>query len=123
MMLSSGSTRRRGRRKQLPPPWRPALLPTDALQAAASLSGGWRSRLTSEVTRSGLRLRAANRIIAFEEASSMNDVSRRRFLTIIPALTFIPTLGASRSTQVPATFPRQDPALAREIVGVSHGNL
>ncbi|HJR58922.1 MAG TPA: hypothetical protein VJ813_05990 [Vicinamibacterales bacterium] len=53
----------------------------------------------------------------------MADVNRRRFLTIIPAVACIPTPGASQAAQVPAVFPRQDPARAREIVGVSHGNL
>src|SRR5687768_16646732 len=57
----------------------------------------------------------------------MDDVSRRWFLGVMPAAAFIPlpvppTQGAPQSGPSD-TFPRHDAALAREIVGVSHGNL
>lgn len=57
----------------------------------------------------------------------MDDVSRRRFLSAVPAAAFITTvLPSSPAAAEPGardTFPRQDAALAREIVGVSHGNV
>ena len=54
----------------------------------------------------------------------MDDLSRRRFLAVIPAAALIPAAGARAQTgAVPASFQRHDPALAREIVGASHGNV
>jgi hypothetical protein len=53
----------------------------------------------------------------------MDDVSRRGFLTLIPAMAGMPALVTGQSVQVPVSFPRHDPARAREMVGVSHGNL
>ena len=62
----------------------------------------------------------------------MDDVSRRRFLTIIPSVTLIPAVvtgtprwadGAQETPPVPEVFPRQAAEMAREIVGVSHSNL
>jgi hypothetical protein len=57
----------------------------------------------------------------------MDDVSRRWFLGIVPAAALIPlsvpaTVGASQAGPSD-TFPRHDGALAREIVGASHGNI
>ena len=56
----------------------------------------------------------------------MSDVSRRGFLGILPAAALVPAF-ATRRGQAPAqyydSFPRHDPALAREIVGVSHTNV
>jgi hypothetical protein len=52
----------------------------------------------------------------------MDDVSRRGFLTIIPAAALIPRVAAAQAGGFPASFPRQDPALARQIVGASHAN-
>lgn len=58
----------------------------------------------------------------------MDDVSRRGFLRAVPAAAFITTaipsgvVATSESGALEA-FPRQDPAVAREIVGVSHGNV
>ena len=56
----------------------------------------------------------------------MNDFSRRGFLGILPAVALVPAF-VTRSRQEPAAlhdaFPRHDPALAREIVGVSHSNV
>ncbi len=55
----------------------------------------------------------------------MDDFNRRRFLGILPAAALVPAF-VTRAGQAPAAlpdvFPRQDPALAREIVGVSHSN-
>jgi hypothetical protein len=57
----------------------------------------------------------------------MDDLSRRRFIGMVPAMAFIPAVVPPMPVwQVPRPheiFPRHDPALAREIVGVSHGNL
>jgi hypothetical protein len=68
----------------------------------------------------------------------MRDVSRRGFLGSLlvgplagqlPAAWFLGGHGAVAAAQpqpasaLPAAFPQQDPAIAREMVGVSHGNL
>jgi hypothetical protein len=58
----------------------------------------------------------------------MDDLSRRRFLGALPAVTLVPTFvtGAFQDGGTPSvrgSFPHQDPALAREIVGASHGNV
>ena len=55
----------------------------------------------------------------------MDDVSRRRFLAIIPAMTLIPAVvtSAQSTVAVPDSFPRQAAEEAREIVGASHANL
>ncbi len=54
----------------------------------------------------------------------MDDVSRRRFLTIIPAVTLIPAAVVhAQSTPLPDVFPRHAPEKAREVVGASHANL
>ena len=57
-------------------------------------------------------------------------LSRRTFIGLTPLVTFVPASSAARqpSSQPPAdkplsaTFPSQDPELAREMVSVSHGN-
>jgi hypothetical protein len=62
-----------------------------------------------------------------EENIPMHRLNRRGFLGGLPAAALIPAL-VTRQPQtppapnVPEAFPRQDPALAREIVGVSHSN-
>jgi hypothetical protein len=59
----------------------------------------------------------------------MDPFSRRRFLGTIPAIALIPASvpdiagQSANATSLPPTFPRYDPALAREIVGASHSNL
>jgi hypothetical protein len=58
----------------------------------------------------------------------MDPLSRRGFLGILPAATLIPAFVTREgqlpaSTPVPESFPRHDPAIAREIVGASHANL
>jgi hypothetical protein len=57
----------------------------------------------------------------------MDDLSRRRFMGLLPAVAAFPTVGsvARQETAPPSNddFPRHDPALAREIVGASHANL
>src|SRR5215207_4303831 len=54
----------------------------------------------------------------------MDDVSRRRFSTIIPAVTMIPAdVIRGQSTPVPDVFPRHAPEKAREVVGASHAKL
>ena len=60
----------------------------------------------------------------------MHLVTRRDFFRTIPAAALVPAFDARSSRQeaagpnaIPASFPRQDPGLAREIVGASHGNL
>lgn len=55
----------------------------------------------------------------------MDDVSRRQFLFAAPAAVFVPAVGGRQQRETPAgdVFPRQDPTIAREVVGVSHGNL
>ena len=58
---------------------------------------------------------------------SMNAVTRRGFLKIVPAL--VPTVAAAsaeqapQGTPTPESFPRQDPAIALEVVGAAHGNV
>jgi hypothetical protein len=62
----------------------------------------------------------------------MDDVSRRRFLGAVLAAPVV--VGLARDGQagsgnaqplpaIPESFPRQDPSIAREIVGASHNNL
>jgi hypothetical protein len=63
-----------------------------------------------------------------EENTPMHRLNRRGFLGGLPAVALIPTLitrqpQTAQTASVPETFPRQDPALAREIVGASHANL
>lgn len=56
----------------------------------------------------------------------MHDFNRRRFLTILPAAAVVPAFATGAGQDpgpLPDAFPRHDPALAREIVGVSHSNL
>jgi len=61
----------------------------------------------------------------------MDDVSRRRFLALVPAAALIPTVRSTpegtliqvQQPSAPPGFPRHDPALARETVGASHANL
>lgn len=59
----------------------------------------------------------------------MNDLNRRGFLETLPALALVPSLTPRNQASAPAgaapheLFPRQSPALAQEIVSVSHGNL
>lgn len=57
----------------------------------------------------------------------MTDLSRRRFLAAVPVAAFIPAAvpaaGQPPLPDPPDTFPRHDPAAARDIVGASHGNL
>ena len=62
----------------------------------------------------------------------MDDVSRRRFLGVVLAAPVVVDLtrdgqaGRSNAQQPPTvleSFPRQDPSIAREIVGASHNNL
>lgn len=67
----------------------------------------------------------------------MPDLSRRSLLAAAPAAalgTFLldpgaagaesaPAAGTQEPPGLPAEFPSQDPALVREVVGVSHGNL
>jgi hypothetical protein len=60
----------------------------------------------------------------------MNAVSRRGFLGIVSAVAIVPpdlkrtNAGEPRyAATVHEAFPRQDPARAKEIVGVSHGNV
>ena len=56
----------------------------------------------------------------------MDDPTRRRFLSLVPALALVPS-GSVRASvpadALPAEFPRQASSLAREVVGVSHGNV
>jgi hypothetical protein len=58
---------------------------------------------------------------------TMTDVSRRGFLRMVPAAALVPVaapiLTHAYQPQAPDTFPQQDRALVREIVGASHGNL
>lgn len=54
------------------------------------------------------------------------SISRRGFLGLAPAVPFAFPFQASTTAQATspgAAFPAQEPALVREIVGVSHGNL
>ena len=52
------------------------------------------------------------------------DFTRRNFLAILPASALIPTVRqAPADSALPASFPHQDPAVVREMVGVSHGNV
>ena len=59
----------------------------------------------------------------------MNEMTRRGFLGTLPAAALTPALSGGSSLQTAATpppalgFPRHEPAMAREIVGVSHANL
>jgi hypothetical protein len=57
------------------------------------------------------------------------SVSRRSFLAAAPAATLIlprrldAFTATGTQTSVPATFPSHEPALVRDIVGASHGNI
>ena len=58
----------------------------------------------------------------------MDDVSRRIFLRtvpiLIPAATAIElTANEQAGASTPDSFPRQDPALVKEMVTVAHGNV
>lgn len=56
----------------------------------------------------------------------MLDVSRRVFLSLVPAAAVVPAFGwASRQPEAvpPSAFPSQDPALVRDMVAASHGNV
>lgn len=56
----------------------------------------------------------------------MDHVSRRGFLGIVivaPAVGGRSTVSRQPQAEVPAVFPRHDPAVAQEIVGASHGNI
>lgn len=54
----------------------------------------------------------------------MDDLSRRRFLTVIPAAALVPsTFGRGQRSEAPAEFPSQDAEVVREMVGASHANL
>ncbi len=61
----------------------------------------------------------------------MDDVSRRGFLRMVPVAALAPVIVPRtvpdfiRATQANPSeaFPRHDPALARDIVGASHGNV
>jgi len=54
-------------------------------------------------------------------------MSRRSFLTRVPAGVVLPAWSPQSpptgSVAIPESFPSQDPALVREMVGVSHGNV
>jgi hypothetical protein len=57
----------------------------------------------------------------------MDELTRRRFLSVVPAAAFIPA-GISASvhlpeTPAPAAFPQQNAERVREMVAVSHGNV
>lgn len=55
------------------------------------------------------------------------SIHRRSFLLTVPVACLHPVLaagqGVSDPAAVPVSFPSQDPALAREMVSVSHGNV
>lgn len=57
------------------------------------------------------------------------SVSRRSFLAATPAAALVLPIGGNAfsshavQTPTPATFPSHDPALVRDIVGASHGNI
>lgn len=51
----------------------------------------------------------------------MDDVSRRGFLGMVPTVAVMPW--SSSTATVHEGFPRQDAALAKEIVGVSHRDV
>lgn len=53
----------------------------------------------------------------------MDQVSRRSFLGIIPAAAFIPRIQTVGESPSSASFPRQDAAVVKEMVGVAHGNV
>lgn len=56
----------------------------------------------------------------------MDDISRRSFLSVIPAAMLVPSSVPAGNPPVADAdnhFPRHAPALAREIVSVSHGNV
>ncbi len=53
-------------------------------------------------------------------------VSRRVFLSLVPAAAFVPTVVTEKQVPgpaVPGSFPSQDPDLVHEMVAVSHGNV
>lgn len=53
----------------------------------------------------------------------MDQVSRRSFLGIIPAAAFIPAIQSAGEPAPSGSFPRQDPAIVKEMVTVAHGNV
>ena len=53
----------------------------------------------------------------------MDGINRRNFLAIVPAAAFIPTRAPRVPTDIEGSFPRQDAAVVKEMVGVSHGNV
>lgn len=53
----------------------------------------------------------------------MDQVSRRSFLGIIPAAAFIPAIQPASEPSPSGSFPRQDPAIVKEMVTVAHGNV
>ena len=52
----------------------------------------------------------------------MDHVTRRSFLGVLPATMFLPRLQQADAV-VPKSFPQQDAAVVKEMVGVSHGNV
>ncbi len=53
-------------------------------------------------------------------------VSRRVFLSLVPAAAIVPALttnGPAQGPALPGSFPSHDPQLVREMVGASHGNV
>lgn len=56
----------------------------------------------------------------------IDGLSRRVFLSLVPAAAAVPVLALDRQSPevvVPGAFPSQDPAVVREMVTVSHGNV
>src|SRR5262245_21383970 len=53
----------------------------------------------------------------------MDQFSRRNFLGVLPAAAFLPALQTSTDAAPVGSFPRQDAAVVREMVGVAHGNV
>jgi hypothetical protein len=52
------------------------------------------------------------------------SISRRGFLSSVPALSLIPRISSSAAADdVPSSFPVQDPAVVKEMVTVAHFNL
>ena len=50
-------------------------------------------------------------------------LSRRRFCTLVPALSLQTTRQAAPAQPIPAGFPAHAPDIVREMVGAAHGNL
>jgi hypothetical protein len=61
--------------------------------------------------------------IAPRGENTMDQVSRRSFLAIVPAAAFIPAIQPAVVPAAPEAFPRQNPLIVKEMVGVAHGNL